>query len=149
MFRLSQQFALSFRSIFENCDVKKRASRCDVMEYFNLTRAKNWHPPEKEKEGPSHFGLKSPFCTDCSGCNAFFMRCINITIEYIPVEFSRDREYQTQLSSTSQETVIQYLRKENRQNSWVVMNSGLHDFDFTANVYLENMKYYRMQNCFG
>ncbi len=73
------------------------------------------------------YGADHPFCTDCSGCNSFFMQCRDISVEYVPIEFSKDRELQTPLYSTSQETVVGYLKQKKQKNNWIIFNSGLHD----------------------
>ena len=117
--------------------VVKSASRCDLMEYFNLSRAEIWKLPSLDLEGPCAYGLQNPFCNDCSGCNAnrrVFRRSRlldNVTTqtsyEYVPIEFARDTEFQTPTTTTSQKSLALYLQALPYKHDACVMSAGIHD----------------------
>lgn len=127
--------------------IVKSASRCDVMEYFGLPRSDLWSPPNLTVEGPLKYGLDHEFCNDCSGCNArkqIFGRegKAEATYEYIPIEFARDREFQTPSTTTSQETLAMYLSSLNYTHDLCVASAGIHDImlrDCTANQFALNV----------
>lgn len=133
----------------------KRASRCDVMEYLGLSRRESWVLPSITMEGPCAYGFENPFCTDCSGCNAFQISfpgrndeeddVTGSTFEYLPIEFARDTEFQTPLTATSQETVTLYLSSLDYTQDLCVLSAGLHDSslsNFTASRFAGNVMDY-------
>ena len=155
MVRLFENVILNLTSQYHHPALEmKHGGRCDLMEYYDLPRATNWLIPDLTREGPCAHGLQNHFCTDCSGCNAqrkgFLGEDGNIaTYEYIPVEFARDREFQTNETSTSQATLAAYLKKTYKRDLCVV-NSGIHDMllnsisteQYTTNVleYLQHIE---------
>ena len=46
-------------------------SRCDWLQSFGIEPSKVWRKPNPRKEGPTKYGLKNQWCTDCSGCNSY------------------------------------------------------------------------------
>ena len=133
----------------------KTGDRCGMMEYFGLHRAKDWVPPKQGLEGPCSFGLKNPFCTDCGGCDptlkvSYVEEKVDQTYEYVAMEFSRDREFQTATASTSQETLGEYLGQTFPRHLCIV-GTGAHDVilkvtveQYAANVvdYINILKLY-------
>lgn len=114
-------------------NITKTASRCDIMEYFGLSRSPSWVPPDlKKMEGPNGYGLENPYCTDCIRCNAWtrvfgYDNLIKATYEYVPIEFAMDREFQTSSTATSQETLALYLSSLNYKHNLCIASAGLHD----------------------
>ena len=126
----------------------KTSNRCDLMEYYGFKRAKNWISPNLSIEGPCRYGHDNPYCTDCRGCNSMFKVSyedgkIQQTYEYISIEFARDREFQTDKSSTSQETLGLYLQKTFRRDLCVA-TAGIHDviLDISVMQFAENVSDY-------
>lgn len=128
----------------------KDASRCDVVEYFGLARADAWMPPDLSIEGPCAYGLKHSFCTDCRGCNAHKRKVVRpaaqdpgeVTYEYVPIEFARDREFQTPSTKTTQETLGVYLSSLDYAHDLCVASAGIHDImlhNLTANRFASNV----------
>merc|ERR1719494_1417948 len=91
-----------------------------------MKRALQWSPPSTTVEGPLKNGLENHFCSDCSGCRGFIYESPFMDIEYIPVEFAKDVEVQTDDTRTTQETVAKYLKSTTRETI-VFVNTGLHD----------------------
>ena len=59
-----------------------------------------------------------------------------IEVEFIPSEFSRDREQQSTLASTSQENLGLYLAKDDiYSDAAVVLNTGIHEAGFLSKLY--------------
>ena len=110
----------------------KSGGRCNMMEYFGLSPAKTWTLPNTTIEGPCAHGLSNPFCTDCGACDSHMKvdfrgdKLIDRSSEYIAVEFARDREFQTDQTGTTQETLRTYLSMTFDRDLCIV-NSGIHD----------------------
>lgn len=127
----------------------KRSSRCSLLEYYGLQRGDTWIKPNHSFEGPLAFGLENPFCTDCSGCDAMLMGSspneadAQWTYEYVPIEFARDREIQTGTSTTSQETIAEYI-SATYQRDLCIVNAGMHDvvLDITPDQFAQNTAEY-------
>ncbi|CAG2193881.1 unnamed protein product [Mytilus edulis] len=126
----------------KQCKVRKRADRCNLISYLGQRKRSNWTKPSST-EGPVFYGLKHPFCTDCSGCSSALFDCGEIKIEYITVEYARDVEIQSTIGNTTQEAVSLYLNS-NLPNVCVV-NSGIHDMvlpALTDQHYVKNVHFY-------
>ena len=111
----------------------KNANRCALMEYYGLSRAVSWIPPDFTKEGRRANRLNHSFCTDCAACEANMRTYyddtsyqLERTYDFIPVEFARDREMQTEGTRTSQETLVRYLKSTLRRDLCVA-SAGIHD----------------------
>ena len=91
-----------------------------MMDYYGLSPAKEWIPPDTTIEGPIAHGLRNHFGTDCAGCDSHMKvvfgddKLIGRSTEYIAVEFARGREFQTDWTGTTQETLATYLRCSGR-----------------------------------
>ena len=130
------------------CKSIKSSGRCDLIESLSLKRAPKWISPV-ENEGPVHYGLNHPFCTDCSGCSMKI--CIGprrstncIEQNYIPIEFAKDVEMQTTKSFTSQEMIAEYLSAQPALDVCIV-STGMHDMaisNMTDDSYVDNVKWY-------
>jgi hypothetical protein len=82
--------------------------------------------------------LKTPFCTDCKGCHStlkvFYEDQKSVqSYEYVAVEFSRDREFQTQTWSTSQDTLGLYLHKA-FPSHLCILGAGAYDVQLNITV---------------
>ena len=90
---------------------KVLGTRCNFLEFVNQNRSKKWTPPGP-LEGPTKYGLKHPFCSDCSGCEPLSYVCPNTqkNLYYLPVEYSRDVEHPTLHTRTTQESVSLYIK---------------------------------------
>jgi hypothetical protein len=110
------------RMLNENCP--KHATRCDFAQYLSVSKGKWTKPPPTC--GPTDYGLQNPWCTDCSGCNAFLCENETHSVEYLPVEFACDVEIQTARHVTTQSVVANYLRLARKRLTCVV-NAGIHD----------------------
>jgi len=122
------------------------SGRCDLHKFFNVKPAANWSLPDIGKEGPHLFGKDHPGCTDCSGCNAWRSGETSPSVEYIPIEFARDVEIQTQSTRTTQETVSRYLA--HRPRDICVVSAGIHDMaipKITDEQFLLNVAFYLQQ----
>eukprot|EP00494_Astrolonche_serrata_P030988 UN31257 len=103
----------------------------------------NWVKPEKGKEGPFKFGYSNPGCTDCFGCSNFLSSNEDRSFEllYMSLEFSKDREFQTEDTFTSQETILKYISKNwidkndlNTTKYYFLFNFGFHDMEASIGV---------------
>lgn len=120
-----------------------------MMDYYGLSPAKTCIPPNTTIEGPIAHGLSNPFCTDCSGCDSRMKvdfrgdKLIDRSSEFIAVEFARDREFQTDRTGTTQETLGTYLSMTFDRDLCIV-NSGIHDLilDITPFQYASNVAEY-------
>jgi hypothetical protein len=90
--------------------------------------------PPKKTQGPVLHGLENPYCSDLSGRgNSICETKKKNYMEYLVVEFASDVEQQTSKTSTTQETVGSYLkrqlkhRKVSREDNVCVVNTGTHD----------------------
>merc|ERR1740130_832739 len=111
------------------------------MEFMGMQRSAHWVPPIPDsKEGPLFHGLKNPFCTDCLGCDASQVQCatngnsnqsrvVEFDLEYLPMEFSRDRELQSTEGATTQATIAAYLRKRSYPADAILIRQGFHDLE--------------------
>lgn len=89
----------------------------------------NGHSAAAEGEGPLGFGAHHPGCRDCSGCDAAFVHCGALRVDFIAVEWARDVELQTLHYNTTQEVVAtEHFRKD--PPDMVIFNTGAHDIDF-------------------
>lgn len=121
--------------------VQKKGGRCDLVEFMGMQRSAKWVPPVPgAKEGPVVYGLQNSFCTDCYGCFAVKGKCsakgssnesrvVDFDLEYLPMEFSRDRELQSTEGATTQATIAAYLRKRSYPADAIIINQGVHDLE--------------------
>lgn len=139
-----KHLAETMRTYFSNGAVTKNSDICHTIEVLlMMERASFWSPPSS-REGPLKNGLENHFCSDCSGCWGFVFESPAIDIEYIPVEFAKDVELQTEDTRTTQETIAKYLKSSTRETILLV-NTGLHDCafqDFNFAVYEQNLASY-------
>jgi len=120
-----------------------------MMDYYGLSPAKEWIPPDTTIEGPIAHGLRNHFGTDCAGCDSHMKvvfgddKLIGRSTEYIAVEFARGREFQTDWTGTTQETLATYLSMTFDRDLCIV-NSGVHDLilDITPSQYASNVVEY-------
>jgi len=109
-----------------------------MMDYYGLSPAKEWIPPDTTIEGPIAHGLRNHFGTDCAGCDSHMKvvfgddKLIGRSTEYIAVEFARGREFQTDWTGTTQETLATYLSMTFDRDLCIV-NSGIHDLMLDIN----------------
>lgn len=103
----------------------RTAGRCNLAEYLNITKGPWVAPPPTC--GPTLFGLTHPWCSDCSGCNAFLCGNATRTVEYLPVEYACDVEMQTATHVTTQAVVAHYLQHRRVPLLTCVANAGIHD----------------------
>ena len=148
MLRLSRAFiSATEQTLRVTCKIVRFAPvpRCGMMEYLGITRAKVWEKPNQSTNvGPLAFGLGHPFCNDCSGCDPYEAKCPRFGIEYLPVEFAKDMELQSNFSLFTQENIRLYLSRRPR-NDVAFVNSGLHDQNITgltSQQYVQNVQDY-------
>ena len=127
---------------------RHRSSRCDLHKFLNvkLLPAANWSLPDLGKEGPHVFGLEHPGCHDCSHCHGWRSGETRPSVEYIPIEFARDVEYQTKSTRTTQETASLYLAR--RPRDICVVSAGIHDISIpqiTDKQFFLNVGFYLQQ----
>jgi hypothetical protein len=135
-------------------------SRCDRMEYLGVPRPDTWTPPPRADElivdhqpwtsnlecgnclaGPTVYGFRHEFCTDCLGCHAFWCRRGNRSVEYLPVEYAKDTSLQTKDDPTTQLVVAGYLRRY--PADLCVVNAGIHDTKLAYSTpYVQNVAAY-------
>lgn len=150
---------LLFHTTHENPSCKlfrggTAAGRCNFLEYMGLDKG-TWVPPRLGLEGPHPklFGGKNPFCSDLGChfgvCNEHYAQswycpgsrpepppCASPpcsggrVLEYLPVEFSRDVEQPGRNTTTTQESVGLYLKRDPRD--LCVVNTGTHDMQCTG-----------------
>jgi hypothetical protein len=139
-----------------NCNCQfKTAPRCDMYDHFGLTKkVKAWKRPIKDLEGPIAYGLKSPHCQDCKGCQSVLVECERFpcndtTISYMGVEFARDVEMQTELegTQTTQESITRYLKNQQCLGHPFVciVNTGIHDMIVLkkdGKTFIKNLDWY-------
>ena len=115
-----------------------------LTDYYGFQRAEDWIQPNRTRlEGPKGYGLKTEhWCTDCGRCKAakrLFRQPFHgneIEVEFVPLEFSRDREQQSTLARTSQENLGLYLAKDgNYSDALVVFNTGIHEAGLLTQLY--------------
>ena len=85
-----------------------------------------WVAPRWKMEGPVDNGLRAHGETDCGGCS--YMHCHlegSERLVFIPVEFARDVELQTNEFSTTQEVLSNYLLTHHFDNC--IISTGIHD----------------------
>ena len=87
------------------------AGRCNFGQFLGVETVPegDWVPPVSGKEGPVLHGLEHPGCTDCSGCDAWRSGEAVPSVDYLPSEYARDVEIQTNTTNTTQETLGVYL----------------------------------------
>jgi hypothetical protein len=105
----------------------------------------DWRQPNLDMgEGPRANGLENHGCTDCLGCMRGAYGNAQWTIEYLSMEYARDVEVQTAQFRTTQENVVQYLKRDGRVITDIVFNHGIHDMgvNFTsAEKYVRNVRW--------
>jgi hypothetical protein len=140
-----------------SCEIRL-ANRCRLNEEFGLSYRHNqsWHPPNYTLgEGPILYGLKNPYCSDCSVCYSAMLVCTNRTNNnnrtcpdsvlqtlacgaYIAMEFARDVKIQSPQYATSQENIaLGFLNSSTQWNqdsisssfgpTACVISTGFHD----------------------
>ena len=124
------------------------AERCNVGQFLGMKTvpSENWSKPEYGKEGPLAFGLSNPGCADCSSCTAWRNGEAAPSVDYLPVEFARDVEIQTDATSTTQEAVGQYLARRGREIC--IVSAGVHDLaipNVTKDTFFRNVAFYTRQ----
>lgn len=133
----------------------KEAGRCTLGSYLMDHFTPLFNGQKDPFVGPAEFGLQQPGCIDCSSCNAFksdgLYKNETISIEYIPIEFTKDRALQTIGLETSQDVLIEYLRKHKDDFHFVYIGQSVHDMfqyrslsntsdrDKYIDTYLENL----------
>ena len=118
-------------------------NRCNWLQNFGIKKSTTWISPPKDA-GPVKYGLENNWCTDCSGCKSRFSTGEGIANSYIAVEFAKDVEMQSEIGSTSQETLVNFLKTHHKYELCVV-NSGIHDQAIkylTTQHYVANVKHY-------
>jgi hypothetical protein len=150
---------LAVKGIYPNpqCSCKRNiSSRC--ASGYGLPAPKYRAVPNITKGvGPAHNGLKNPGCQDCLGCHSEFYECPASCntwhVSYFSIEFARDVEFQTDTTSTSQETYVRYMAgqsklRQNKQKAICVLGSGVHDkglytlSNITDSAYVTNVMWY-------
>ena len=129
--------ASSLISTLDSCIVSRKGTRCDFPAYFGLpynSSALNRSVPQTI--GPVLFGLHNRGCQDCKGCEPVAWNCSlfekPLNVEFLGIEFAADVEYvANEYNSTQESVVLGYLKKQVRDNDYVVFNTGIHD---TVNV---------------
>lgn len=122
MSHLAKQYRMQHTTRHHRCS--KSASRCNLDEYLGIQKSIWIHPPSMC--GPVAYGLGHPWCTDCSGCNAFLCGNTTHSVEYVPIEFACDVSMQSDIHTTTQSVISHYLRQRQTKQSCIV-NVGLHD----------------------
>ena len=120
-----------------------KTGRCDWLTKFGMKKSTIWIPPHKDA-GPVLYGLKNNWCTDCSGCISHYYTGKGIANSYIAVEFAKDVEMQSELGKTTQESLVNFLKTQNKYELCVV-NSGIHDQaikGMSVQNYVSNVKSY-------
>lgn len=93
--------------------------------------------------GPLVYGRDHPQCRDCSACICQLWECHhNTQLEVIAVEFARDFEILSDLFNTTQENVVEYVRRSEHQPDYIVFNTGLHDLLGSVELYTEALAWY-------
>jgi hypothetical protein len=145
------------------------AGRCDTIEKLKIPRPSYWVPPNFTRaEGPLQYGWENPFCHDCDGCNALLLSCstpetgqwciLTNTSQamfggYLPVEFARDVEIQSDEYITTQENVVKYMERDLNTDEMIadfghpicIVGAGLHDInipEIQLEAFLENVRWY-------
>ena len=58
---------------------ERKGDRCELNANFGLPNVDKWVPPDEDLwEGPTHFGRKNAYCSDCSGCQTHFLDCKSV-----------------------------------------------------------------------
>jgi len=117
-------------------------ARCDLGRYVGV----NHQVIEKEKwirpkpwQGPTHYGLVHPSCSDASGVGPELYG----NFEFFGVEFANDVEVQTSSMKTTQDVVAAYLTEHIKDTC--VVNAGIHDATLpglTDSQYVQNVLRY-------
>jgi hypothetical protein len=146
--------------------------RCGLTRAYGLTRPNHqWKQPNTTLgEGPIGYGLKNPYCQDCSGCNSAYVQChLNDPLSnesncayqrklkyggFLGIEFARDVEVQSAEFLTTQQNLARFI--ETNYNSpfliqhfggkpVCVVRTGLHDLilpQMTTELFLKNVIWY-------
>lgn len=137
--RLVAQFKSSLKCI----PIRQQIiERCGLVSYLGFSRkAEGYVKPNPFREGPKNYGVKNPYCSDCSSCHAEDYDCPDFLVEYLPVEFLRDVEIQTEMSNLTQVNVAHYLERKNVTFDFGIVNIGLHDavLNITDKVFIQNV----------
>lgn len=123
-----EPIAQNLASMLSCVRVRTAGDRCGQLRYMGLTLKQTRWPPN-DGEGPRIYGFQHRGgCMDCSSCISAEFRCdlLDLKLEYIGMEFSKDLEIQTAEYTTTQENILfKYLG--NKEIDAVIINVGLHD----------------------
>lgn len=119
-----------FGSILPPCKLIKSTNRCGLSNYTGIPYVKSPVQVVDGNEGPFVYGVTNPGCTDCGGCAPSFSDCDSISLEYFPIEFAKDTEFQSKNYRYTQETIaLKYIA--NRNYDFIIFSTGLHDVRYT------------------
>ena len=128
---------------------KITSSRCNWLQALGIKQSEVWQKPRTSREGPKDFNL-APWCTECTQCNNYMVfpnveMSDFLLMDYIAVEFGRDVEMQSELGSTTQETLSRYFQQRGKIYSLCLANSGFHDMNIkgiSTEGYIQSVKEY-------
>jgi len=144
----SYQNRSSYKESWNRCGcTTEDGDRCRHYEFYGMLPATKFRPPTAS-EAPKR---QPRYCMECVTCGHSRAqckdhRCSIDTAELHAVEFARDVEVQTAITTTTQETVAYYLHQQARESSpfVCVVNAGIHDLAHFSNmtVLAENVLWY-------